>query len=62
MVRALGFGDAFEFAKDPLAFLMNRKKMGDIVNVRFRPFQNFYVLYHPDDIHEVLVTKSGLFS
>lgn len=61
MVRILGLGDAFDFAKDPLAFLMNRKKMGDIVKVRFRPFQNFYVLYHPNDIHDVLVTKQECF-
>lgn len=61
MGRALGFGDALDFAKDPLAFLMNQKKVGDIVKVRFRPFQNFYVLYHPDDIRDVLVTKQDCF-
>ncbi|MEW9668320.1 cytochrome P450 [Ammoniphilus sp. 3BR4] len=61
MGRALGFGDALDFAKDPLAFLMNQKKVGDIVKVRFRPFQNFYVLYHPDDICDVLVTKQDCF-
>lgn len=61
MDRALGFGDALEFAKDPLAFLMDRKKMGDIVKLQFRPFQNFYVLYHPDDIHDVLVTNQDCF-
>lgn len=61
MVRLLGFEDARTFAKDPLAFLLERRKLGDVVRIRLKPFQNFYVLYQPDDICEVLVTKQDCF-
>ena len=52
---------AMQFRRDPLgAFLGMRERFGDVFSLQFGKGLN-YVLTHPDDMYEVLVTKAGSF-
>ncbi|OCA85888.1 cytochrome P450 [Bacillus sp. FJAT-27225] len=50
-------GHSKEFRKDPLKFLKKASDFGDVVKIRFSPFQNVYLISEPEMIKEVLVTK-----
>src|SRR5690606_8338501 len=45
-----------EFNADSLQFLLNAASIGDTVRMKFGPFDLYY-FNHPDDIHDILVTK-----
>jgi cytochrome P450 len=54
----LGAGALLQIARDPLRSLARyAHQYGDLVYIRLGPFQ-YYLLNHPDYIHEVLVTQS----
>lgn len=51
-------GNALAYKDDPIAFIMNnRRDYGDVVYYRLLDFE-FYALYHPDDVKEILLTQS----
>jgi cytochrome P450 len=50
-------GNMREVNTDTLPFMLAVRNYGDIVVARFGPFP-FYILNHPDSIHQVLVTDA----
>ena len=50
-------GHAREFGRDPLALFQRAREHGDVVRIRFGPFQ-FYVLNSPDAIRQALVGQA----
>lgn len=54
-------GDLTAFREDRLKFFTKFREQGDMVKVRFGPVQKGYIMYHPNYIHEVLVTKHASF-
>ncbi|HEY0933001.1 MAG TPA: cytochrome P450 [Trebonia sp.] len=50
-------GHAPEFGRDPLALLQRARKHGDVVRVRFGPFQ-LYLLNSPDSIRQALTGQA----
>jgi len=54
-----GIGNALDFQKDPLGFLMHavHEFPEDIVHWKFGPLYDTYLLVHPDYIHELLVKQ-----
>jgi len=50
-------GHAPEFGRDPLALFQRAREHGDVVRIRFGPFQ-FYVLNSPDAIRQALVGQA----
>jgi cytochrome P450 len=54
-------GHTKEFQKDPLGFLKKVSSYGEVVKIRFRPFQNVYLISDPEMIQQVLVTKQKHF-
>jgi cytochrome P450 len=53
-------GNLRDFTTDTLAFMLDVRQYGDFVQCRFGPFP-FYVINHPDLVHEVLVTNAAKF-
>src|ERR1700679_777922 len=51
-------GHALEFGRDPLALFQRAREHGDVVRVRFGPF-NAYVLNSPGAIRQALVGEAG---
>lgn len=55
------FGHLFEFARNPLAFLIDvAKAYGDIAHFKIRT-RDVFLLVHPEDVQEVLVTRQKQF-
>jgi cytochrome P450 len=50
-------GHALKFGRDPLALLQHAREHGDVVRIRFGPFQ-VYVLNSPGAIREALVSEA----
>jgi cytochrome P450 len=50
-------GHALEFTRDPLALFQRAREHGDVVRIRFGPF-NVYVLNSPDAIRQALVSQA----
>ncbi len=50
-------GNLPEFNENSLKFIEKLSKLGDITFIKFGPFKG-YLFNHPDQIHEVLVTKN----
>ncbi|MBC8098938.1 MAG: cytochrome P450, partial [Armatimonadetes bacterium] len=51
------FGNLRAFTRDTLQFMLEARQYGDIAQFKFGPFP-FYVLNHPDLVHQVLVTDA----
>jgi cytochrome P450 len=54
-------GHTKEFQADPLGFLKKVSSYGEVVKIRFAPFQNVYLVSNPEMIKQVLVTKQKYF-
>jgi cytochrome P450 len=50
-------GHALEFGRDPLALFQRARQHGDVVRIRFGPF-NVYVLNSPEAIRQALVSQA----
>lgn len=46
-------GSASQMQRDPLAFLIQTRQLGEVVGMRF-VFSNTYLIYHPDSVKHVL--------
>lgn len=49
-------GSLLDFRRDPLAFLARMPALGDVVRVPMGP-ETLYVLFHPEHVREVFVTR-----
>lgn len=53
-------GNMRAFTRDTLGFLLETRRYGDLVTVRFGPYISF-IVNHPDLIHQILVTDADKF-
>ncbi|HET8644534.1 MAG TPA: cytochrome P450, partial [Vicinamibacteria bacterium] len=49
-------GSLLDFRRDPVAFLWRMRALGDVVRVPMA-LETIYVLFHPDHVREVFVTR-----